>query len=540
MSTSAAGNSDRQKTQTELEMEAGRKALERRSAQFAVPVAPKKTNGTTNVIPVSLDEMQFPKKPTQAFAALPKESLAEGIKQPEPNAGQTKQSDTNHWPDGQNDETEKPKKGILNTIEAIKRSGTTCTWDEFRQKEYWFGHADKSFDGEVSDAAVTVTRRNIKIKFKFYPGRDEMREAITNACHDNKSNPVLAYFDRLKWDQVPRLDKLAHKYLGADDTPLNAAISRKMMCAIVRRVKKPGCKFDHQWVLQGTQGIKKSMFCEDLAVFPDLYTDAGDLSGSIKDQMDIIQGKQIIEFPELAGYSRATRERNKASLSRKSDRARLSYAHYATDAPRRSVAVATTNEGQYLNDPTGERRYWHVAMTHYDRDAFLADKDQIYAEAVQREPAENLWLDIDELVTAHDAMVVTVKAPNELVDLLADVHGEAWMVNGKEEERVSTADIRITLGMTPADATRSHNIGQRIADAMKTLGWTKAPGTLRCHKDHPPMTGYTRPLPFGPRNAHTQPRDIGAEAQAASAADVTGGTILDQGLALGPRKRADP
>ena len=505
MSTSAAGNSDRQKTQTELEMEAGRKALERRAAQLAVPVAPKKTNGTTNVIPVSLDEMQFPKKPKQAFAALPKESLAEGIKQPEPNAVQAKQSDTNHWPDGQNNETGKPKKGILNTIEAIKRSGITCTWDDFRQKEYWSGHADKSFDGEVSDAAVTVTRRNIKIKFQFYPGREETREAITNACHDNKSNPVLNYFDGLKWDQTQRLDKLAHKYLGADDTPLNAAISRKMVCAIVRRVKKPGCKFDHQWVLQGIQGIKKSMFCEDLAVFPDLYTDAGDLSGSIKDQMDIIQGKQIIEFPELAGYGRATRERNKASLSRKNDRARLSYAHYATDAPRRSVPIATTNEGQYLNDPTGERRYWHIAMTHYDRDAFLADKDQIYAEAVEREPTENLWLDTDELVAAHDAMVVTVKAPNELVDLLADVHGEVWMVNGKEEERISTADIRIALGMTPADATRSHNIGQRIADAMKTLGWTKAPGTLRCHKDHPPTTGYTRPLPFGPRTRTRNP-----------------------------------
>jgi hypothetical protein len=258
-------------------------------------------------------------------------------------------------------------------------------------------------------------------------------------------------------------------------------------------------------VLQGIQGIKKSMFCEDLAVFPDLYTDAGDLSGSIKDQMDIIQGKQIIEFPELAGYGRATRERNKASLSRKNDRARLSYAHYATDAPRRSVAIATTNEGQYLNDPTGERRYWHVAMTHYDRDEFLADKDQIYAEAVQREPAENLWLDTAELVAAHDAMVATVKAPNELVDLLADLYGEAWHVNGEDEERISSADIRNTLCMTSADAFRSHNIGQRITDAMKTLGWTKAPGTLRCHKDHPPASGYTRPLPFGPRNAPRMP-----------------------------------
>jgi predicted P-loop ATPase len=490
-----------------------------------------------------------------------------------------------HWPDGHDDKTGKPEKGILNTIEAIKRAGITCTWDEFRQKEYWTGHDDKKFDGEVSDAAVTVTRRNLKIKFRLYPEVTETRDAITCACRDNKSNPVLDYFAGLKWDGTPRLDKLLHKYLGADDTPLNDAVSRKVMCAIVRRAKKPGCKFDHQLVLQSPQGRKKSMFCEDLAVFPDLYTDAGDLSGTIKEQMEIIQGKQIIEFPELAGYSRASREHNKAMLSRKVDRARLSYAHYATDAPRSSIPIASTNEDHYLNDPTGERRYWHVAVIHYDRDAFLADKDQLYAEAVAREAAEKLWLDTPELQAAHDAVAAGAKEPNELVDLLADLHGEAWHVDGKEEERVSTADIRAHLGMQPVDAARSHGIGRRILDAMKALGWTKARGTLRCHKKQGPMIGgtpdpsytqptkgYTRPLSSGPgptggSGAHgstgvqgnsslglTGPTGAtgatGAPAStgpgptgpigSAGAADVTNGSTLDRLLAQGmAQARAD-
>jgi hypothetical protein len=39
----------------ELEMEAGRKAVERRTAQLAVPVAPKKTDGAVNVIQLSLN-----------------------------------------------------------------------------------------------------------------------------------------------------------------------------------------------------------------------------------------------------------------------------------------------------------------------------------------------------------------------------------------------------------------------------------------------------------------------------------------------------
>ena len=106
--------------------------------------------------------------------------------------------------------------------------------------------------------------------------------------------------------------------------------------------------------------------------------------------------------------------------------------HIMRPTPRaNSIPIATTNRRHYLNDPTGERRYWHVAVTAYDRDAFLADKDQIYAEAVAREPAENLWLDTPELVAAHDAIVATAKEPNELVDLLADLRGEIWHVNGE-------------------------------------------------------------------------------------------------------------
>jgi predicted P-loop ATPase len=237
----------------------------------------------------------------------------------------------------------------------------------------------------------------------------------------------------------------------------------------------------------------KSTFCEDLAVFPDLYTDTGDLSGSIKDQMDIIQGKQIIEFPELAGYNRASREHNKAMLSRKVDRSRLSYARYATDAPRRSVPIATTNEDAFLSDPTGERRTWHFTMTRYDRDAFLRDKDQLYAEAVVREPNENLWLDTPELKAEHDAMVSSAKAPDELIDQLADLVGEVWNVNGEKEERVNVTDILMKLGLSKIDTIRLHGFGRRVADAMKTLGWRKAPKNIRCHKGSGPTAGYSRP-----------------------------------------------
>jgi predicted P-loop ATPase len=389
-----------------------------------------------------------------------------------------------------------PNKGILNNIEALKRAGITCTWDEFKQKEYWSGHDDNVFDSEVSDAAVAIARRNLAAAFRLAPGPEEMRHAITCACHDNRSNPVLEYFARLKWDGKPRLGTMLHVYLGADDTPLNAAYGTKFMCAIIRRTKQPGCKSDGRLDLQGAQDIGKSMFCADLAVFRDLFTDAGDLSMSIKEQMEIGEGMQIIEFAENVGHSRARRNENKRAITRQTERARKAYAHYATDSPRTWVGIATLNPGGYLNDPTGERRYWNVLVRLYNREAFLADKDQLYAEAVAREPTEKLWLDTPELKAAHDAVTAAAKEPDELVDILTDLKGEIWHVDGAYEERVSTATIRSVLGLLNSDTCRVQNIGRRINEAMMHLGWTKAPNTICCYKQGEkghPTSGYSRP-----------------------------------------------
>ncbi len=406
------------------------------------------------------------------------------------------------WPDGC-DKHGTPVRGYANTLAAFRRLGIEFTYDTFRQKEYSSGHKIKMLDGELTDSAVTMLRDRVRSDCGFYPDKEITREAITAECLRNRVNPVTDYFDQLVWDGTPRLSKFLHRYLGADDTPLNSAIGVKLMCAIVRRAKKPGCKYDHEVVLQADQGVRKSMFCEDLAVFPDLFTDAGDLAGSIKEQMEIAQGKQIIEFPELAGFNQNSRERNKAFLSRRVDRARLAYAHYARDEPRSSVPIGTTNPGGYLNDPTGERRYWHVAARKYDREGFLANKDQLYAEAVAREPNENLWLDTPELVAAHDAIVATVKEPNALVDELADLRGEAWETGRDKiaggwtihrEERVSNKDVRGKLLLLAVDAMRIRDFGRRISDAMMTLGWTKVSSTLVCKHGGSPEGGYRRPL----------------------------------------------
>jgi Virulence-associated protein E len=216
--------------------------------------------------------------------------------QQSPNSDKETANGHDEWPDGCN-KFGTPMKGYANTLGAFPKLGIKFTLDTFRQKEFSEGHEIEMLNGELSDRAVTMLRDQIRRECGFYPDKETVREAITAECLRNRINPVVAYFDGLTWDGTPRLSKLLHNYLASEDTPLNEAISVKLMCAIVRRSKRPGCKYDHEVVLQSGQGVRKSMFCEDCAVFPDLFTDAGDLSADPKQQMEVGQGKQIIEFP---------------------------------------------------------------------------------------------------------------------------------------------------------------------------------------------------------------------------------------------------
>ena len=71
-------------------------------------------------------------------------------------------------------------------------------------------------------------------------------------------HPVREYLLKQKWDGKHRLDKLFIRYLGAEDSELNRAVTRKTFIAAVARVFEPGVKFDTMTVLVGGQGIGKS------------------------------------------------------------------------------------------------------------------------------------------------------------------------------------------------------------------------------------------------------------------------------------------
>jgi len=109
-----------------------------------------------------------------------------------------------------------------------------------------------------------------------------------------------------------------------------------------------------------------------------------------KEVVDLMLGKWLIEMPELRALS-GDSDANKAFLTKRSDKERLSYQQFGKDFPRRCVFIGTTNNDDYLKDSTGNRRYWPIKTGACKKDELKKEIPQIWAEAVNRYKAGESW-----------------------------------------------------------------------------------------------------------------------------------------------------
>ena len=86
-----------------------------------------------------------------------------------------------------------------------------------------------------------------------------IEEAVTNVAYHERFHPVRAYLESPPVGRyAPALIRGFGDYLGAVDGGHPAylrAVSRKVLCAAVMRVFKPGVKYDHVLVLEGPQDL---------------------------------------------------------------------------------------------------------------------------------------------------------------------------------------------------------------------------------------------------------------------------------------------
>jgi hypothetical protein len=387
-----------------------------------------------------------------------------------------------------------PARTMHNAMTALGLLKVECTYDAFHDKRLVAGQVLGSEIGQVSDDTCLLIRQVCREKLQFDPGKDNTWDAINLTCRHGSFNPILDYLDSLTWDRVTRLDTWMQVYMGAPDTPFIRAVGRMMLIASVRRIRRPGCKFDYLCVLESGQGKNKSSALATLYGLEN-FSDQSILNLSDKELQEATRGRWAMEAADLSGIRRGDVETIKAQLSRQTDRARPAYGRAVIDTPRQCVFWGTTNDTTYLRDQTGNRRFLPVAVGRIDVAAIKRDRDELWAEASIAEGLdmdimlpEELWEAagvqqaartqsdpwIDELanVAEHAARCERANAKLPSPDLpiyeLCNVRGNPAQVS----ERIASRWLLSTvLGITIDRQTPEHT--HRLARVMEALGWSK-------------------------------------------------------------------
>ena len=230
-------------------------------------------------------------------------------------------------------------------------------------------------------------------------GKDKINDALAAVLTRHRYHPIKDYLNSLRWDGVPRLDRLIIDYIGADDTPINRVMTRKHFTAAVTRIFRPGCKYDYCLILTGPEGSGKSTLLNKMG--GEWFNDSV-VTTEGKEGMDQLRRAWIVEMGELSSIKRSDVEQVKSYLSKQVDIYRAAYERRTNEHPRQCVFCGTTNEQFFLKGNTGNRRFWVIAVNPVFRKysdwtgALDRDRDQLWAEAVHYyKQGEKLYLDKD-------------------------------------------------------------------------------------------------------------------------------------------------
>lgn len=325
-------------------------------------------------------------------------------------------------------------------------------------------------------------------------------DAIDHLCYLNRYNPVVEFLKAQTWDGISRIENALIKYMGCEDNEYSRGVSRLLFMGATHRAMRHGCKFDYVVVFEGEQGVGKSTMINMLTmpnhIQGSYYTNLVPSrlrENSIHKAVEDIQGKWIVELEEFSSMTRgAAAEDVKAFISTQSHRGRKAYGREVEDNPVSCVYIATTNDTEYLDDCTGNRRFYPVTVrptsTRGKWSTALDDQKEFYDYMLQ------VWAEAYHLYNAGEGCVPSVTMMQLAAERAAaaqktDSEADRIMSYAIKHPSVTTRDVFEYLhsGDKNIPALVPREIGHRICGVLRQNGWhvnrvTKAYG--RCVKVH--------------------------------------------------------
>jgi hypothetical protein len=300
-------------------------------------------------------------------------------------------------------------------------------------------------------------------KMGFKPlSRDMIRDNVLMLCANNSYDSAVEWGENLKWDGVPRCERLLVDYFGAEESPYVNAASMYIASAMGGRLIEPGCKADAVIVLVGDQGKGKTVSIQALAPMEETFAEIS-LHSRDSDLSRLLRGKLIGELAELRGLKSKESEDIKAWISRTTEEWTPKYMEFTKTFKRRLTLWGSTNDRHFLNDVTGNRRWLPISVDNPNPDLIKRDCIQIWAEAI------HIFKDYGVLWETVQKLAEDVRAEHFDEDPFVD-DVRNYLDANPSMNKVSAREIWVGMGKF-GDAFDKRAAGQ-LKRAMAVLGWT--------------------------------------------------------------------
>lgn len=263
-----------------------------------------------------------------------------------------------------------------------------------KQKESLGYDGNEGLTAMISDITDEAKRERIPTH--------RINELVERVSERHRYHPVTEWIESEVWDGKSRFDELLRTIEVSPDEELikRVYMRRWLISAIAALYVKGGLNAEGTIVFTSRHGLGKSRWVRSLLsveLREDAFKEGAQINPDDKDSVAEVTSKWIVEIGEIdATFRKADIAALKGFLTRSIDEFRAPFARRATKHPRRTVFMGTVNEGKFLQDETGNRRFWPLSPLSLDH-SHNVNMQQLWAEVkVWYEAGEQWWLNDSE------------------------------------------------------------------------------------------------------------------------------------------------
>lgn len=300
-----------------------------------------------------------------------------------------------------------PRKIWENFERICELNKITIRYNELSKKLEFTGNV---FNIENNNAACMEDLYSLCVRENFNISKANLKDFVFRVSQANSYNPAKDYFNNCyeNWDHKEGyIKQLADTIITTNDYDDNFKILllKKWLIGTANIAFNDGTQnMNGVLVIQGPQGIGKTRWIKTL--LPNQHwidTDKYINPKKVDDVVDVTSAL-IVELGELkTSLKKDTIDTLKMFFTRTKDRYRRPYGANAEEYPRVTSFYATINNNEFLEDSTGNRRYWCIRVS-----SMLVEHniniDQLWGEVMYllKDKKEPHWLNKQEEKQLYD------------------------------------------------------------------------------------------------------------------------------------------